>query len=58
MSAIKDWLMDIESYVYEAIENGFTTIDDVVAYVNTYTMADASTVEAILEKFHEEPDFA
>lgn len=50
--------MDIENYVYEAIEIGFTNVEDVSAYVNTHIVAEHSTIEAILEKFHEEPDFA
>lgn len=57
MAAIKDWLIDMENYTYEAIENGFTSLDDVVAYVNTYIIADEKYIQQVLEAFHKEPDY-
>lgn len=58
MSKIKDWMIDMENLAFEAIEHGFTSVDDVYAYVNTYMIADRQYVEQILEKFHEGYDQA
>lgn len=52
MAMIKDWIMDMEERVYEALEKGFSSEADVLAYVNTYMVADAAYVREVLEKFH------
>jgi hypothetical protein len=57
MSAIKDYLYDLELEVIEAIENGFTSLDDVHAYVNTAMYAPKRDVLVILDKFQGEPEF-
>lgn len=57
MAAVKDWLITMEELTYEAIENGFTSLDDVEAYVNTYTIADRNYIEQVLEAFHRGPDY-
>ena len=53
MAKIKDWLIDMENMVYEALERGFTSYEDVLAYVNTYMVADSDYVREVLVKFNE-----
>jgi hypothetical protein len=57
MSAIKDYLYDLQEYVIQAIENGYTSVDEVYAAVNTNMVASKDDVRAILEKFQGEPEF-
>jgi hypothetical protein len=52
MSKTKDWMMDMEAMVYEAIEQGFTSVEDVYAYVNTNMAADPAYIEEVLNVFH------
>lgn len=52
MAKVKDWLIDIENMVYEAIEKGATSEDQVYAYVNTHMVADAAYVRDVLEKYN------
>ena len=49
MSAMKDYMMDIEELVIKAAENGTTNVDDVVAFVNTSLVADRKEVIAVME---------
>ena len=49
MSAMKDYMMDIEELVIKAAENGMTSVDDVVAFVNTSLVADRKEVIAVME---------
>lgn len=53
MARVKQYLMEMEELCWEAMERGFTNVDDVYAYVNTY-MANASYewVKQILENIH------
>ena len=37
MARIKDWMMDMEQLVGNAVECGFSTEQDILAYVNTHT---------------------
>jgi hypothetical protein len=57
MSAIKDYLYDLQEYVIQAIENGFTNLDDVYAAVNTNMVASREDIRAVLDKFQGEPEF-
>lgn len=57
MSKIKEYLYDLELSVIEAIENGYTSVDDVYAAVNTNMFASKEDVRAVLEKFQGEPEF-
>jgi len=57
MSSIKNYSYDLEEYVIQAIENGFTSFDDVFAFVNTNMKTNERDVLAVLESFHEEPEF-
>ena len=57
MSKIKEYLYDLELSVIEAIENGFTSLDDVYAFVRTNMSASKSDVRSVLEKFQGEPEF-
>jgi len=52
MAKVKDWLIEMENMVYEALERGFSSEDEVFAYVNTYMIADKGYVHEVLEKFH------
>ena len=51
MSRIKDWIIDMENLVVEAIENGAKTEQEVLAHVNTYVPADSQYVHQLLEMF-------
>lgn len=57
MSKIKEYLYDLELSVIDAIENGYTSVDDVYAAVNTNMFASKEDVRAVLEKFQGEPEF-
>lgn len=57
MSKIKEYLYDLELSVIDAIENGYTSVDDVYAFVLTNMAAAKDDVRAILEKFQGEPEF-
>lgn len=52
MAKVKSWLIDMEHMVYEALERGFSSYEDVLAYVNTYMVADSDYVREVLEKYH------
>ena len=57
MARVKDWMIDMESAVYDAIEKGFSTYDDVIAYVNTVMRnVDRGYVREVLENFNN-PDW-
>jgi hypothetical protein len=49
MSKIKNYLWDVEEAVVEAIENNFTSLDDVVAFVQTKMSASKHDIQAVLE---------
>jgi hypothetical protein len=51
MSAMKDHLMDIEELVVQALENGFTDAEDVIAFVNTSIVADSDNIITVMEMF-------
>lgn len=51
MSAMKDHLMDIEELVVQALENGFTNAEDVIAFVNTSIVADSDNIITVMEMF-------
>ena len=51
MSAMKDHLMDIEELVVQALENGFTDAEDVIAFVNTSIVADSDNIITFMEMF-------
>lgn len=57
MSAIKEYLYDLEMSVIDAIENGFTSVDDVYTFVLTNMKASKDDVRAVLEQFQGEPEF-
>lgn len=57
MSKIKEYIYDLELSVIDAIENGFTSLDDVYAFVLTNMAAAKDDVRAVLEKFQGEPEF-
>lgn len=57
MGRYKDYLMDLEEAVISAIENGYTSVDDVYAAVNTNMVASMEDVRSLLEKFQGEPEF-
>tara|TARA_Y100001963_G_scaffold27279_1_gene37186 strand:- start:4661 stop:4870 length:210 start_codon:yes stop_codon:yes gene_type:complete len=40
MGKVKNWMMDMEDYVVDAIESGASSENDVVAYVNTHMSTD------------------
>lgn len=58
MARVKDWMIDMEEYTYKALEIGFTSFDDVYAYVNTHIVADQNYVRNILEEYNREPQLA
>lgn len=50
MAMMKDYLMQIEERVYDALELGFAGVEDIYAYVYMYEKAvDVKTVDSILE---------
>jgi hypothetical protein len=50
MAMMKDYLMQIEERVYDALELGFAGVEDIYAYVYMYEkVADVKTVDSILE---------
>lgn len=51
MSAMKDHLMDIEELVVQALETGFTNVEDVVAFVNTSMIADRDNIITVMKMF-------
>ena len=51
MSAMKDHLMDIEELVVQALENGITNVEDVVAFVNTSMVADSVNIVTVMKMF-------
>ena len=51
MSRMKDLLMTIEELVYDAIEAGAKTDEDVLAWVNMYVPAELETIQDITEKY-------
>lgn len=51
MSAMKDHLMDIEELVVQALENGITNVEDVVAFVNTSMVADRVNIVTVMKMF-------
>lgn len=57
MARIKDWMIEMEELTYRALEIGFTSFEDVYAYVNTHAVADSSYIHNILEQYHNGPDF-
>lgn len=57
MSKIKEYIYDLELSVIDAIENGYTSVDDVYAFVLTNMAAAKDDVRAVLEKFQGEPEF-
>ena len=57
MSKIKEYLYDLEMSVIDAIENGFTSVDYVYAFVLTNMKASKDDVRAVLEQFQGEPEF-
>ena len=57
MSAIKEYLYDLELSVIDAIENGFTSVDDVYTFVLTNMKASKDDVRAVLEQFQGETEF-
>lgn len=57
MSKIKEYIYDLELNVIDAIENGFTSLDDVYAFVLTNMSAAKDDVRSVLEKFQGEPEF-
>ena len=52
MAAIKDWIIDMDYYIWLAIESGFTSFEDVLAYVNTYMTPDKDYVYKVLEDYN------
>lgn len=52
MSRVKDWMIDMENLVVEAIENGAKTEQEVLAYVGTHVPADRQYVHQVLELFY------
>lgn len=53
MARVKELYMQMQELCWEAMEHGFTNVDDVFAYVNTYmNHATRSWVEQILEDIH------
>lgn len=54
MSRMKDLIMVVEDLVYDAIEAGAKTNEDVLAYVNQYVPADLELVKEITDRYIEE----
>lgn len=57
MGKMKNYIMDLEEEVISAIENGYTSVEDVYAAVNTNMFASEQDVRAVLEQFHGAPEF-
>lgn len=58
MARIKDWLLDIEYYVFEARQEGLTEVEDITSYVSRMMKGavDSRYVEALLDN-REVPDW-
>jgi hypothetical protein len=50
MAMMKDYLIQIEERIYDALELGFADLENIYAYVYMYEkLADIKTVDSILE---------
>lgn len=56
MSKLKDYLMDIEDHVCDAIERGARTEDEVYAYVRTYMTVVRRDVDGVTRSLMGEYD--
>lgn len=51
MARVKDWLIDMECYTFEAMDRGITNLDEIYAYVNRYVMADRQYIKTLVESY-------
>ena len=54
MGLMKEYLMIIEDLVYDAIEAGAKTNEDVLAWVNQYYIVDLDLIKDITDRYAEE----
>jgi hypothetical protein len=50
MGKVKNWMMEQEELVRNAVDKGITDFDDVMNYVNVYVIADPRYVAQVLNE--------